>query len=290
MSYFAIALAALNALSQNQTQHKQLQAQITANNKTARGYMQQMNYSFQNYEQQRQDAFASAIDSLTKNRMLAHEQEATVSAAVNEDQMAGGRTSNLINRSVKGDESRMASSIIGNYNTKSDEIDLNKESVLTSTKNAINSIGSVETPSYFSTILNTATNYLNTYNTLQNIGSRRSKANIGTVQTGNTAQGTDNGMPVHGVDIGNEVRKEDYGVSDSGDTVRGVDLDAASVKYDTNASGASSSFSLFSSNSIFNSNPSYSYYSGDNLTNELNETYGSYKGGSNKWQTKSLLL
>ena len=290
MSYFAIALAALNALSQNQTQHKQLQAQITANNKTARGYMQQMNYSFQNYEQQRQDAFASAIDSLTKNRMLAHEQEATVSAAVNEDQMAGGRTSNLINRSVKGDESRMASSIIGNYNTKSDEIDLNKESVLTSTKNAINSIGSVETPSYFSTILNTATNYLNTYNTLQNIGSRRSKANIGTVQTGNTAQGTDNGMPVHGVDIGNEVRKEDYGVSDSGDTVRGVDLDAASVKYDTNASGASSFFSLFSSNSIFNSNPSYSYYSGDNLTNELNETYGSYKGGSNKWQTKSLLL
>ena len=290
MSYFTIALAALNALSQNQTQHKQLQAQITANNKTARGYMQQMNYSFQNYEQQRQDAFASAIDSLTKNRMLAHEQEATVSAAVNEDQMAGGRTSNLINRSVKGDESRMASSIIGNYNTKSDEIDLNKESVLTSTKNAINSIGSVETPSYFSTILNTATNYLNTYNTLQNIGSRRSKANIGTVQTGNTAQGTDNGMPVHGVDIGNEVRKEDYGVSDSGDTVRGVDLDAASVKYDTNASGASSSFSLFSSNSIFNSNPSYSYYSGDNLTNELNETYGSYKGGSNKWQTKSLLL
>ncbi len=290
MSYFTIALAALNALSQNQTQHKQLQAQITANNKTARGYMQQMNYSFQNYEQQRQDAFASAIDSLTKNRMLAHEQEATVSAAVNEDQMAGGRTSNLINRSVKGDESRMASSIIGNYNTKSDEIDLNKESVLTSTKNAINSIGSVETPSYFSTILNTATNYLNTYNTLQNIGSRRSKANIGTVQTGNTAQGTDNGMPVRGVDIGNEVRKEDYGVSDSGDTVRGVDLDAASVKYDTNASGASSSFSLFSSNSIFNSNPSYSYYSGDNLTNELNETYGSYKGGSNKWQTKSLLL
>lgn len=290
MSYFAIALAALNALSQNQTQHKQLQAQITANNKTARGYMQQMNYSFQNYEQQRQDAFASAIDSLTKNRMQAHEQEATVSAAINEDQMAGGRTSNLINRSVKGDESRMASSIIGNYNTKSDEIDLNKESVLTSTKNAINSIGSVETPSYFSTILNTATNYLNTYNTLQNIGSRRSKANIGTVQTGNTAQGTDNGMPVRGVDIGNEVRKEDYGVSDSGDTARGVDLDAASVKYDTNASGASSSFSLFSSNSIFNSNPSYSYYSGDNLTNELNTTYGSYKGGSNKWQTKSLLL
>ena len=107
MCTVAMGIAALSAVSKQKARKKELQAQIDANNQTARGLLQSMNYTFQNYETQRRAAFAAQIDAMTKDRMNAHRQEASVKAAVNEELAGGGRTANLINRSVRADESRV---------------------------------------------------------------------------------------------------------------------------------------------------------------------------------------
>ena len=50
MSVILAALYGLNFLSGVRSNRRAENAQIEANKKTARGYMQQMNYSFQNME------------------------------------------------------------------------------------------------------------------------------------------------------------------------------------------------------------------------------------------------
>ena len=178
MCTVATAVAALAAISKQKARKKELQEQMDANNQTARGLLQSMNYTFQNYETQRRAAFAAQIDAMTKDRMNAHRQEASVKAAVNEELAGGGRTANLINRSVRADESRVASQAQANYQTKMNELDLNKEAALISTRNTINSIPSVETPSYFTQAMEMFSDYLNTYNALQGISSMRNKAGV----------------------------------------------------------------------------------------------------------------
>ena len=99
-----------------------------------------MNISFQNYEMERQDAFDSAVQEIMKTRMNADELNAGVDAAVNEDMAGGGRTADLLKRNVRGDAARAISSIQENYGRKSDEIDINKEGTLISTKAKVDSI------------------------------------------------------------------------------------------------------------------------------------------------------
>ena len=257
----ALILAGLQALSGYSSTQQMIKNQIAANNKTAHGLVQQMNYSFQNYEIERQQAFASAIDSMTKMRMQAHEQESSVRAAVNEENAGGGRTADLINRSVRGDESRNADAIQENYENTQNAIDLNKNAVLVSTKNAIDSIPKVDTPSYASQLLSAASTAMQTYNAVDAINTRRSLANVGATNS-NTITGSE----------GTQYLKAIHSVS-------GVNLDAASAKYDTG---------LFSSSSIFNSNPAYSYYSSSPFS-YTGISSSTYKGGS-LWGTKSLLL
>ena len=277
----ALILAGLQALSGYSSSQQMIKNQIAANNKTAHGLVQQMNYSFQNYEIERQQAFASAIDSMTKMRMQAHEQESSVRAAVNEENAGGGRTADLINRSVRGDESRNADAIQENYENTQNAIDLNKNAVLVSTKNAIDSIPKVDTPSYASQLLSAASTAMQTYNAVDAIATRRKLANVGSgnpysdtpqVMTGQLGKNYStwvNGMS--GVNLDN--------ASKIYDATQGVDLDAASAKYDTG---------LFSSSSIFNSNPAYSYYSSSPFS-YTGLSSSTYKGGS-LWGTKSLLL
>ena len=64
------------------------------------------------------------------------------------------------------------------YQTKMNEIDLNKEAALISTRNAINSIPSVETPSYLTQGMEMFSDFMQTYNTLQGIKSMRKKAGV----------------------------------------------------------------------------------------------------------------
>lgn len=244
------AIAAASALSKQAARKQQLQAQIEANNKTAQGYIQSMNYSFQNYETERRAAFAQQIESMTKDRLNAHRQEAGVKAAVNEDFAGGGRTAGLINRAVRADESRVASQSKANFERKMNEIDLNKEASLINTKNAINSIAAVETPSYFTQAMELFSDYLGVKNGLDNISSMRKKAGVEGGSTGKfkSTEG------VRQVDLDPYIRDED--TRDTGITVRGVDLDEAAAKYD----GVSST-NMFNPIGLFAQNPISGYFS-----------------------------
>lgn len=243
-------ISALSSLSNQKASRAEIQNQIDANNQTARGLLQSMNYTFQNYETQRRAAFAAQIDAMTKDRMNAHRQEASVKAAVNEELAGGGRTANLINRSVRADESRVASQAQANYQNKMNEIDLNKEAALISTRNAINSIPSVETPSYLTQGVEMFSDFMQTYNTLQGIKSMRKKAGV---EGGHGKTLDRNTGDIKPVNLDPYIHSED--IHNTGSGPRIVDLDEASAKYD--------SMNLFNPHGLFASNAIKGYFSGD---------------------------
>lgn len=243
-------ISALSSLSKQKASRAEIQNQIDANNQTARGLIQSMNYTFQNYETQRRAAFATQIDAMTKDRMNAHRQEASVKAAVNEELAGGGRTANLINRSVRADESRVASQSQANYQSKMNEIDLNKEAALISTRNAINSISSVETPSYLTQGMEMFSDFMQTYNTLQGIKSMRKKAGV---EGGHGKTLDRNTGDIKPVNLDPYIHSEDIHNTGCGPQI--VDLDEASAKYD--------SMNLFNPQGLFASNAINGYFNGD---------------------------
>ena len=119
-------LAGASAIMQTRSQNAQIKEQEKAKAQTVSNYVQSMNYSFQNLEAQRQSAFASTVEDLANTRLQALRQEASVNAAVNEESLAGGRTADLLKRSVGNDAARTIDSIRSNYTNKvvEDNIDL----------------------------------------------------------------------------------------------------------------------------------------------------------------------
>ncbi|WP_196599120.1 hypothetical protein [Pectinatus frisingensis] len=171
-------LAIASALSQTLSNNKALEAQSAANQKTYHNIMLSRNYSFQNLEQERQDAFESTIDALTQTKLQGNRQESSVRAAVNEGIVGGGRTANLITRATQADTNRATDSIKTNYQKQSNEIDLNKEAVLLNSKQQVSSIKNVEKPSIFSTLMNIGANYLGAKQSLESIGAIKSSAGL----------------------------------------------------------------------------------------------------------------
>ena len=271
-------ISALSSVSKQKARSAEIQNQIDANNQTARGLLQSMNYTFQNYEAQRRAAFAAQIDAMTKDRMNAHRQEASVKAAVNEEMAGGGRTANLINRSVRADESRVASQAQANYQNKMNEIDLNKEAALISTRNAINSIPSVETPSYLTQGMEMFSDFMQTYNTLQGIKSMRKKAGV---EGGHGKTLDRNTGDIRPVNLDPYIHSED--IHNTGIGTRIVDLDEASAKYD--------SMNLFNPQGLFASNAINDYFSGD-MSSDL--SYDWSNGGISRrgatWRNGLLVL
>lgn len=261
MSVALAALYGLNFLSGVFSNRRAENAQIEANKRTARGYLQQMNYSFQNMEIQRQSLFASAVDDLTKTRMQASRQVSSVLASIGEDNPGGGRTAEALIRNVKGMKGRALDSIVANYKIKSNEIDLNKEATLISTKNAIDSIPAVTRKSWQSYLMDGAGAYLNIKGALssQNTNKDKTKGNA------------------------EVIHNEDGSYSYNRD-VRGVDLDRYK---ETNTN----QYSFFSTNSLFSVNPVASYYSGIGYNGAYNYSNGidAQGGGNRRWQTKLLL-
>lgn len=141
------------------------QAQMEAKKSAA---IRSMNYMFQNYEKERQDAFDATVNNLDLLHRQARDLNEKVEAATNE-QMAG-RTARLINRNVKGDENRTASSLKDNYARKANEIDLNKEAALLSTKDYIAGVNTSapKMPSAFANFVQSAGIILNAYTAAQN--------------------------------------------------------------------------------------------------------------------------
>lgn len=141
------------------------QAQMNAQAKAA---ITEMNYAFQNYEQQRIDAFDAAVNELEKLQHNAMQLNSGVEAAINENQ--AGRTAVLLMRNTEGDTARASASIKDNYERQSNEIDLNKEAVLKSTKNTIDNINmsAPKMPNGFQNFLSVAGSALGAYTTVQN--------------------------------------------------------------------------------------------------------------------------
>ena len=116
---------------------QEAEANAAAQRKAA---IHQTNLSMQNYEIERQDAFDSSVNEITQTRLNTDRLNSQVAAAVHEDLSGGGRTADLIMRSVQNDSIRAITSIQDNYVRKSNGIDLNKESTLVGAKSRIDSI------------------------------------------------------------------------------------------------------------------------------------------------------
>lgn len=141
------------------------QAQMEA---AAKAAITEMNYAFQNYEQERTDAFDAAVNEITKTRMNALQLNSGVRAAINENM--SGRTANLLVRSAEGDTARAVASIQDNYDRKSNEIDLNKEATYLSTKATINNLNASvpKMPSRLTNALSAAGSALGVYTQVMN--------------------------------------------------------------------------------------------------------------------------
>lgn len=170
----AIGSALINTYSQN----KSLIAQARANAQTAKNIITTMNYSMQNYEQERYDAFEATIAELEKINLQGNRQVTSVSAAVNEGMQGGGRTAALIKRSAQADVNRAVSASKTNYEKKSNEIDLNKEATLLNARSQLQGIQQIEKPSILSTLINLGTNYYQARQTLDSIDLIRTKAGV----------------------------------------------------------------------------------------------------------------
>ena len=146
-------------------QYEQAQAQIDAQGRAA---ITKMNYAFQNYEQERVDAFDSAVAEITKVRQNAQQLNSGVKAAVAEN--ASGRTANLIVRAVEGDTARAIGSVKDNYARKSNEVDLNKEATLKSTTDYINNLNASapKMPSRFANFMTSAVSVIGNTTTALN--------------------------------------------------------------------------------------------------------------------------
>ena len=170
----SVAMKTLEILSNNSALEKQAQA----NNKTIQSMIQSMNYSFQNFEQNRRDAFEATISQLEKVKLQGNRQVGSVLSAVNEGIVGGGRTANLIVRSAQADVNRTTNSIKENYAKRMNEIDLNKETTLLNTKAQINAIPKVEAPSFLDTILQLGTAYIGGKMADEAIDLMRTKAGV----------------------------------------------------------------------------------------------------------------
>lgn len=150
-----VGLQAFGMAQQSRANAKMAEAQ-------ARGAIKEMNYSFQNYEQNRRDAFDAAVNDIVKTRINQMQLNSGVNAAVNEG-MGSGRTADRLIRAAAADTSRVVASIQENYGRKSNEIDLNKEAKALSTKDYLANLKAQSKPNKLADIMNLAGTALNAY-------------------------------------------------------------------------------------------------------------------------------
>lgn len=154
------AMQAYGMRQQYNAQAKYLEAQ-------AQGVTKEMNYAFQNYEIERQDAYDAAVNDIIKTRINQMQLNSQVNAALAEGYAGGGRTADRLMRAAEADTSRSVASVQDNYLRKSNEVDLNKETTLLSTKDYIAQLqkqGEISRSQKFADILNLGATALSGYN------------------------------------------------------------------------------------------------------------------------------
>lgn len=150
------------------------QAQMEAQAKAA---FKNMNYAFQNYEQERIDAYDSTVNELIRTKQNSMSLNSAVKAAVLE-QGGDGRTARLLIRTTEGDTNKALTSMKDNYTRKSNEVDLNKDSALKSTESQLKAINmsAPQMPSAFSNFLSTAGIVTSAVTSMNNVTSNPNRA------------------------------------------------------------------------------------------------------------------
>ena len=125
--------------------------------------IRELNYSWQNYEAERTDAFDAAVQEIENTRINALGLNSAVKGAVIEN--LSGNTANLLIRNAEGDTARAVASIQDNYGRKSNEIDLNKDYKRISTQDYLKNLNASapKSPSRFANFVSTASSALSWY-------------------------------------------------------------------------------------------------------------------------------
>ena len=125
--------------------------------------IRELNYSWQNYEMERTDAFDAAVQEIENTRINALGLNSAVKGAVIENM--SGNTANLLIRNAEGDTARAVASIQDNYGRKSNEIDLNKDYKRISTQDYLKNLNASapKSPSRFANFVSTAASGLSWY-------------------------------------------------------------------------------------------------------------------------------
>lgn len=168
----AVGVQALQTGLSNYSSAKVAEAQAT-------GAIKSMNYALQNYEIERQDAYDAAVNEITKVRINQQQLNSQVNAAVQEGYAGGGRTASRLMRAADADTSRTVSSIQDNYMRKSNEIDLNIEQTVLSTKDYLVNLKESTKPNYLGDILNLAATGISAYNSQLNTAAEKAANGLG---------------------------------------------------------------------------------------------------------------
>lgn len=167
MGWAGVAMQVLGAYGNWNAQRENAIAEGKAMAQQATNAIQSLNYSFMNYEIERKDSFDSAVADLTKNAISSRVLVGGVENAVSEE-MGDSNTGRLISRSTNAEGLRAQTSIKENYDKTSDEISLNKEQALLSTKQFIAGLHPPKLPSYAALALGMAGAGIQSWSQMQN--------------------------------------------------------------------------------------------------------------------------
>lgn len=145
---------------QTKAQQKQMAEQAT-------NAIKSMNYALSNFEQERRDAFDTAVKQLEKNQLASYSLISSVQSAVSEN-MGDSKTGRLLIRSTNADVHRTTTSIKDNYSRRSNEVDLNKELQVLQTQNFIKGLHPPKLPSTLENIITVGASTLSGYTKYQN--------------------------------------------------------------------------------------------------------------------------
>ena len=162
-SFPAVLGFGLETVGNYMGQKSQAKAAQQSMDAQASAAIREMNYSWQNYEMERTDAFDAAVQEIENTRINALGLNSAVKGAVIENM--SGNTANLLIRNAEGDTARAVASIQDNYGRKSNEIDLNKDYKRISTQDYLKNLNASapKSPSRFANFVSTAASGLSWY-------------------------------------------------------------------------------------------------------------------------------
>ena len=173
-----LGLQALSGIVSYEGQKQNAENQLDYLKAEGQSAITSMNYSLQNLEMQRQQAFDNTVNALTSTQKQGIQQVSAVQAAVNEaGDSRGGRR---LSRDTSGALDTALTAIRGQYEDQSNAIDQNKWLTWENTNLTLDNINNtkVQMPSIASTILNTGSQMLGTYSAFQNTQALHKAAGI----------------------------------------------------------------------------------------------------------------